>query len=177
MKKPLFVILLIGAVGLLVGLFLLQGGKDPNASPETSLLGTKHEDQGQNHIASGEEHASYNSNPPSSGPHYVPATEWGVKDGEIPDETMVHNLEHGGITVAYKPDLAQEDIDKLKKLFEKLPKSKFNNVKAVVVPRPANDKPVMLAAWTYTHSLDSVDEEKIIQFYKDHIDKSPEQVP
>ncbi len=63
-------------------------------------------------------------------------------------------------------------------MFDKLPKStKFNTTKAVVVPRAANDKPIMLAAWTYTYSLDNFDEAKILQFYNDHIDKGPEQVP
>lgn len=66
--------------------------------------------QPADHIEVGAAHDPYNSNPPTSGPHYnqsglgpVPA---GFYDDatEAPPEGVVHNLEHGMIVIYYNPD-------------------------------------------------------------------------
>jgi hypothetical protein len=96
----------------------------------------------------------------------------------LADETLIHNMEHGGVVIAYTPNLPSDQVNQLKKIFQNLPKeSKFNKIKAVLVPRQGNEKPVQLAAWTYTYNMDGIDEAKIKQFYTDHVDKGPELVP
>lgn len=179
MKKFGFPLLLIGIVGVMVAIFVAgNGGKSSSTNPSGPLLGDKHANQGQQHIQPGTQHVAYNSNPPSSGPHYLSPTPWGIKDSQIADETLVHNEEHGGVIIAYKPDLPKDQVDLLKQIFQSLPaSSQFNEVKAVLVPRAANDHAIELAAWTYTYNLDSVDGTKIKQFYQDHLDKGPELVP
>lgn len=177
-----FIIILVVVVGVLFGIFYFGGGTPDKADPINNsgneYAGTKHEDQGQSHIAEGAEHAPYNSNPPSSGPHHSSPAEWGVYEEPIADETLVHNLEHGGIVIAYKPDIGEEKISQLKEIFNRLPESeRFGTIKAVLVPRAANSQPVQLAAWTYTLELDEVNEEAIRGFYQNHIDKGPELVP
>jgi hypothetical protein len=189
MKRFGFPLLLAVIASVMIGIFAL-GNKQANkpADPK-GKLGVSHENQGQTHIKDGDQHEPYNSNLPSSGPHYAAPTPWGIKDQEIADETLVHNLEHGGIVIAYKscgeapPDQADSCLDeagvnRLKDVFGKLPVSpQFNSVKAVLVPRQKNTKPVQLAAWTYTLDLDTVDADQISQFYTDHIDQGPELVP
>ena len=155
-----------------------QQAQDQKSSDGKTLLGDKHDDLGQKHINNGEAHDPYNSNMPSSGPHNMQPADWGISTGQIADETLVHNMEHGGIVIAYRPSLPADQVSQLKKVFENLPKeSKFNKVKAVLVPRQGNEKAVQLAAWTYTYNMDSIDEAKIKQFYLDHVDKGPELVP
>lgn len=57
---------------------------------------------GNEHIASfDQEHIPYNSRPPSSGPHVGELAPWGEIDQQLPPELFVHNLEDGGILLAY----------------------------------------------------------------------------
>lgn len=70
-------------------------------------------DQGNLHLETIDQpHAAYNSRPPSSGPHLPSLADWGESDTPIPPELYVHNLEDGGIVLAYScgsdcPELAE----------------------------------------------------------------------
>lgn len=57
--------------------------------------------QGRDHIKVGESHPPYNSNPPTSGPHYENPVSAGVYESEYPDEALIHSLEHGYVIVSY----------------------------------------------------------------------------
>ena len=178
MNKYIFPAVIILALGAMIGLFILGNKNDATTTPGQQLLGDKHADLGQKHIAINEAHDPYNSNLPSSGPHYIKPATWGIQDKTVVDEVLVHNEEHGGIVIAYKPELPPAEVAKLMSIFAKLPQSsKFNEIKAVLVSRPSNYKLIELGAWTYTLSLDTVDEEKILAFYNSHLDKGPELVP
>lgn len=177
MKKFGLPLLIAGIAGVMITIFAI-GNKAAPVKPEADRSGAKHADQGQEHIDDGQQHAAYNSNLPTSGPHYKAPAPWGVKDGEVADETLIHNLEHGGIVIAYKADLDPKEVEKLKSLFKNLPTSqKFGTIKAILVPRAKNTSAIQLGAWTYTLDLNEVDGAKIRQFYMDHIDKGPELVP
>jgi len=62
---------------------------------------------GANHVQEGMSHGGYNSMPATSGPHYGREAEWGIHAEAVPDELTVHNLEHGGIAIQYRPDLEE----------------------------------------------------------------------
>lgn len=166
-------------VVIILGFVIYALTRSEKLAPKPPALAEeKHDNQGQQHIAQSQEHVAYNSNPPSSGPHYVQPTPWGIKDSEIADETLVHNLEHGGIIITYQPNLDPAKVNQLRDVFNKLPKSKqFNEIKAVLVPRSKDNHAIQLAAWTWTMNLDDVDEAKIVQFYNEHVDQGPELVP
>lgn len=143
------------------------------------LIGVKHPEQSRQHIQRGAAHAPYNSNPPSSGPHYNDAqapTEWGIYTTPVQDEVFVHNEEHGGVIITYNPTLLPPDqLKQLQALFGQPSSNKnFSASKYVVTPRPADTHAIELAAWTYTLSLDKYDEATIIQFYQQHAGKAPE---
>jgi Protein of unknown function (DUF3105) len=178
MKKLIWPLVIIAIVGVMVGLFALGNKTESDSQKNQTLLGTKHPEQARTHIKLTDQHEPYNSNPPSSGPHGGEPAKWGVSDQPIQDEVVIHNLEHGGIWIAYKPDLSSADVAQLKQIVANLPKSQnFNEVKVVMAPRAANTHAVELVAWIYTYDLDHVDEAKITQFYNDHMDKGPELVP
>ncbi|MBX4190806.1 DUF3105 domain-containing protein, partial [Candidatus Saccharibacteria bacterium] len=100
---------------------------------------------------------------------------WGAYMIEIPDEVFLHNEEHGGVIITYKPNLPKDQITKLQKLFTS-PYSdpKFKPSKALVTPRSKNTKPIEMAAWTYTFSMESYDQTKLENFYNQRVGKSPE---
>lgn len=140
---------------------------------EKSLPGEFIEDQGRKHIAVGVDHPPYNSNPPTSGWHYDKPAEWGIYREEIPDETIVHNLEHGGIWISYKPGVSEKVIAKLESFYKKYGR------KIIVTPRSANDTDIALAAWNHLDkfNVDEFSEERIDKFIKAFRNKGPEFVP
>ena len=170
--------LFYSVLALLILGFVTYIGVAQRSKPAEAKVGTYHQSMGEKHIMSGQQHAAYNSNLPSSGPHYADAdapAPWGVYVQEVQDEIFLHNEEHGGIVVAYQPSLPKDQIEKLQKLFAP-PYSdpSFSPAKAIVTPRSKNDKPIELAAWTYTLSLDKFDQATIEKFYLQHVSHSPE---
>lgn len=172
MKKQIIVIIIIVAAVLGLGVILykqdakiqaLKATEDKN-SPQ---IGESIPNLGQEHIAIGASHKAYNSNPPTSGPHYAQPADWGVYQEPLPDEELVHNLEHGGIWISYK-DIDADTKSKLEAI------GKANPGSVVVTPRPANDSKIALASWTRLMKLDSSDETKILDFIKANKNKSPE---
>lgn len=120
----------------------------------------------QKHIAVGEEHPAYNSNPPTSGYHYAQPAPWGVKVSELPDEQVVHNLEHGGIWISY------QNIDEpTKALLEKLTASQ---TKMIMTPRAKNDSPIVVTSWGRVEKFQSYDEKALLAFIEANRNKSPE---
>ncbi|MCH8888915.1 DUF3105 domain-containing protein [Patescibacteria group bacterium] len=130
---------------------------------------------GRQHIKVGSEHPPYSSNPPSSGSHYASTARAGFYDVDehVPDEQIVHNLEHGDIWIAYKPDIAETDKELLRE---------FAASKVIITPRTDNDLDVALVAWGHVDSFDlgSLEaealESRISDFIARFINKGPERV-
>ena len=119
------------------------------------------------HIEDGSEHAPYNSNTPTSGPHYVRPAEWGVYQEALPDEQLVHNLEHGGIWISYK-EIDENTKAQIEALAKRYPRS------VVVTPREGNDASIVLASWGRLEKLEEFDETRIKNYIRKNINKSPE---
>lgn len=174
MSKVFTVTLVVLVSGFFGFVFLKQGSK-----PKEVIIGVSHSNQGQNHIAEGQKHDPYNSDPASSGPHYnnsqAPA-QWGVYTQEIPDEFFLHNEEHGGVVFTYNPKLLPADqLKKLQALFAPpYSNQKFTPSKAIVTPRSKDTHAIEIASWTWTLNLDQYDEATVMKFYLQHVGKSPE---
>jgi hypothetical protein len=128
-------------------------------------------DQGRDHVAPGQPHPPYNSNPPASGWHYPSTASWGFHNSALPDELMIHNLEHGGIWITYKDDRDSAVVDALVVLAREFPR------KLVITYRPANDSPIAVVAWDHVMKLDGFDRTAIVDFYNRFKNKGPEFVP
>ncbi len=127
--------------------------------------------QGRDHINLGQPHPAYSSNPPTSGWHAGAPAEWGPYRNEIPDEVLVHNLEHGGIWISYKDPGDTNLVDKLEALAKRYPS------KIIVAPRPKDDTKIAVAAWEHLLKLDTYDEKKIVNFIDAYRNRGPEDVP
>lgn len=167
-----------GIIATLVIGFVGYVGLTQKSKPKEAIIGVQHKEQGKNHIPRGQQHEPYNSDPASSGPHYADQgapTPWGVYTQEVPEEVFLHNQEHGGVIITYRPDLPADQLKQLQALFAPPYSDKtFSPTKAIVTPRSKNTKPIQLAAWTYTLDLDQYDEAKIKQFYLQRVGKAPE---
>lgn len=100
----------------------------------------------------------YPQSPPTGGDHNVAWLNCGVYDQPVPNENAVHSLEHGAIWVTY--DAAAVDDDQLAALRAQLPSSY-----TILSPYEGLDSPIVLSAWNAQLAVDSVDDERIEQFF------------
>ncbi|OHA16681.1 MAG: hypothetical protein A3G52_03025 [Candidatus Taylorbacteria bacterium RIFCSPLOWO2_12_FULL_43_20] len=149
------------------GIFLLA----QTAVPEGEDFSVAYDIQGRDHIADGEKRSVYNSNPPSSGPHYGSTVRGGFYDEPLPDEQVIHNLEHGDIWIAYHPHISDKAKEKLKS---------FAGRYVVVSPRLENEGDISLVAWgrvdTFDINNEIVDEGRIRDFIRRYDNRGPEKV-
>lgn len=155
--------IIIGSTGVLVviligiaGMYAVKEAKNNKPIPvgeDVAILSSQH-------IQVGQEHGAYNSNPPTSGDHYEESIPDGFYDKEMPDEALIHNLEHGYIWISYQPDkISPQDLSSLKEITK--PYSKI-----VITPRSKNDTVLAVAGWGKLEKLEGVDKKKIISFIK-----------
>lgn len=126
---------------------------------------------GADHIATGTSGSGYNSNPPSSGPHWANPAKNGFYDEPLRDEQLIHNLEHGHIWIAYRPDVSDEVKARLKEITEK------EDWKVVAAPREANDAKIACVAWGRILKMDEPNYQKIEDFIKTYRNRGPEKTP
>jgi len=170
MSNKVFISLLAVLVIGFFGVITLNKKSDPLPSERP---GIEQPDLGGKHIAptglpnSGGE-------PPASGDMTDPLP-WQAYDQEVPDTSIIHNLEHGGVYISYSPDLPPEQIAKLKALFFRpYSKADFQPTKAIVAPRAANSAPIILTSWRRSLKMEKYDEAMMIEYYLRNVGKSPE---
>lgn len=138
-------------------------------------------DAGRLHVAVGQPHSPYTTTPATSGPHWstTPApgaphgapARWGIYSEVLPDEVLVHNLEHGGIGLHYNcPSGCPEIVAALSALVPP-GASQF-----IVSPYPGAPARVAVTAWRRLMLLDTADSERIKTFISNYQDKAPESI-
>jgi hypothetical protein len=115
---------------------------------------------------------TYNSTPPTSGPHYPYPAGWGIYKNPPADEFLVHNLEHGGVIISYNPE--QIKGQELAQLWEQARSLSNFNPRVIVTPRSSLDTAIALTAWNYLQKLDRYDPTEVKVFYDTHIARAPE---
>ena len=132
------------------------------------------------HIDLGEQHESYNNDPPTSGPHYVQPAQAGFYDEALPDEQLVHNLEHGYIVIWYNcTGLGDSDCQTLKTKIKTVldnakPIALTGTKKLIAVPRPNMDTLIVLTSWGRIDRLTSFNKAEMMEYINDFRNHSPE---
>ena len=88
-----------------------------------------------------EEKVRYNTNPPTTGRHYLDPGPDGAFGEAPPDEVVVHKLEHGRVIVWFKPGISEAQRADLKALFDE------DQYQMVLVPRRDMPYTVAASAW------------------------------
>jgi hypothetical protein len=139
------------------------------------IEGSKHED-----VCTSVE---YGTNPPSSGNHWPIWAAFRAFDAPVPREMYVHDLEHGGIVMAYRCDAACPDVTDA---FEAAAtdfgvderclaaQNGAERSRLVVTPDPLLDRPIGLAAWGATYTATCIDPPSLLTFIQDHYATGPE---
>lgn len=120
----------------------------------------------KNHVPDGTV-VEYNSVPATSGDHYFAAQACGFYESEVPDERVVHNLEHSNIIISYNlPN--QADVDALEEVYNALGGWKDHYTVVRSYPKIAPGQ-VALSAWGVLDIMDGVDQERIERFYEHYV--------
>lgn len=192
-RVPLLVWFLIVALVFVVGGVLLVSKmgagtqKEDATKPEKvskEVAGTEvFSIVSREHIESGTPGSNYNSDPPTSGPHWPNDANKGIYDKELPDKQLIHNLEHGFIWISYQPGNAdlqsstssagikgatQEEVNQLKSIVEK------DGWKIVMEPRAKDQAKIVLAAWGRVLKLDGFDQKRVKDFISSYRNRGPE---
>lgn len=160
---------------LIIGGSIWYGKKRNQNLPGASFL-----EVGREHIdLNGVLPKPYNSNPPSSGAHFSSPANWGIYDYEVNDKIFIHNLEHGGVWIAYRPTVSKEAVEQLKGIIKE-----FSGSKLVMAPRAANDADIAVVAWTHVLAfnlngprLSDQEMNQVRAFYQAFKNRGPEFVP
>jgi hypothetical protein len=101
---------------------------------------------------------TYNSTPPTSGPHLGQVAQWGVHSEPIPNELQVHNLEDGGVMVQYDCEDCDELVNQLAGVVRRYHEA------VILAPYPDMPNRIALTAWGRIDAFDEFDEERIVSF-------------
>lgn len=156
----------VGVVALAVAVAVGVSGSDAPPPPELDAVET-FPDLGTTHVSPGEPIA-YNSDPPTSGPHFDTTPPCGIYRQPVPDGGVLHSMEHGAVVVHYDPELPEDAIVEMEEIARRL------RGELIVVPRPGIEAPVVLASWRRLLSLESVSEDVVTAFLREYGNRSPE---
>lgn len=127
---------------------------------------------------------TYDSNPPSSGPHYPVWANFQEYSAPFDEGYLVHSLEHGAVALLYKCEASAPGcavtIDALRKIRDSLPSDPACDpsirVRVIIAPFPRLEEPVAAVAWGITYKAECVDVPTLTQFVKDNYALSPENI-
>lgn len=172
-SRPVFYVILTTIV--IVG--AIWGGIELLRQQDEALAGTRVDLIPAGHVPGCT--PRYNSTPPTSGCHQGSSAPWmGVSDSPIANELQVHNLEHGGVMVQYRPNpvpgLSDEYIEDLA-IFVREIRTQSRYCKVILAPYPGLDQTIALTSWGWIETFEEFDHDDILKFIDDHLEKGPEQ--
>ena len=125
----------------------------------------------------------WNTDPPTSGPHYEVPVIWGSYDEPVNQAQLVHNLEHGGVAIQYGDQVPPATVEQLEGLVQDNPRG------TVLAPLPSLGNQISLGAWVtesasepekgtgYLAKCTAFDEDAFQAFLDAYQFKGPERFP
>jgi hypothetical protein len=180
----------VAAVGAIV--FLTGGGGESGTRAALVDAGCTYEsfpaqENAPDHsdVTSLDAKPKWNSNPPTSGPHWGQPAVLGFYDSPVLLVQSTHNLEHGVVVIHYGPDVADSEVEALRGFYDDDPYG------LLVAPLPANKDKITLSAWTapdtatgtedrgrgFLARCSGFDEDAFAAFVEEHRYRGPERIP
>jgi hypothetical protein len=123
---------------------------------------------------------TFDTTPPSEGPHYGRWAAFGVYESPVPWGYLVHSLEHGAVVIAYACGDDCADVPaRLRAFYDTYtpdPLCTGTSVphRLIVVPAPDLDVPIAAAAWGEIYRATCLDEASLRAFVDAHYGRAPE---
>lgn len=102
------------------------------------------------HTLAADETADWNTDPPTSGPHFgfnpdgtVGTVYWGAYTEPVQLARVVHNLEHGGVYIFYGGKVSKATLEQLNEFYDKHQRG------TLMAPYPKLGKKIALGAWNF----------------------------
>ncbi|HLE53219.1 MAG TPA: DUF3105 domain-containing protein [Anaerolineales bacterium] len=123
----------------------------------------------------------YNSDPPTSGPHYAEDLPAGIYQEadlaglpEHPEGLLVHSLEHGYVIFWYNCDLLDEGgCSELKEQIQGV-MDQSDNFKVIAFPWKSTDAPLVMTSWGKLQRFESFNPAQAQQFVERNRNHAPE---
>jgi hypothetical protein len=153
-----------------------SSGSAPDSECDPNAMEHVHDSTAPAHVAVPLAASSYNSSPPSSGPH---CNEWGSyavygEDAPLPACNFLHNLEHGAVVLLYNcPDGCADQVEALEQLIAAAPADPDCGAqkRLLLTPYAEMDATIAAVAWGFTWTADCLDEaarDSLLDFIADH---------
>ena len=91
----------------------------------------------------------WNTDPPTTGPHYGIAAIFGIYEEELELARVVHNLEHGGIFILYGDDVPEATVDELRAFYDD------HKTGTIMAPLDRLGDQFALGAWVVDGDIDN----------------------
>ena len=153
-----------------VGFVVWQGAKPAAGESFPIMLSSPH-------IETDSDPGTYNSDPPTSGPHYADEASPGLHDTnsyKYPAGYLVHNLEHGYIIFWYNCAILDDSACAQLKTQLQTVIDDVGGVKVIAYPWPSLDVPVVATSWGRLQKFETFDIDQAKAFYRTNLNKAPE---
>ena len=148
----------VGSAGFGGGGFSRSGTSDEYVEG----IGVQHEIMAtRNHITEGQT-VEYSSLPATSGNHWPQWSQCGFFEEGLPDERIVHNLEHSNIVVSYNLT-TPEEVEELKEVMDGVPLAGVLGITRF--SDTIETGTVALSAWGVSDTMQGIDEDRIGTFF------------
>lgn len=117
----------------------------------------------------------WNTDPPTTGPHYAVAAIFGIYEEPLEQARVVHTLEHGGVFVQYGQAVPVETVEQLRAFYDR------HKTATIMAPLPRLGDQFALGAWVaegdeagYLAKCTTFDEEAVAMFFDAFQFRGPE---
>jgi hypothetical protein len=133
------------------------------------------------HVEEGTDPGPYNSDPPTSGPHYANEFDAGFYDesqassmAEYPEGFLVHNLEHGYVIFWYNCEVLDDQgcLD-LKEQIKSV-MDQDGGFKLIAFPWSSQDVPITMTSWGQLQRFETFNQNEAISFIERNRNRAPE---
>jgi hypothetical protein len=177
-KKLVTTLIWSGVIVVVVGFFgyLIWDTVRPAVGESVPIMANS-----QDHVPDGQDPGPYNSDPPTSGPHYSEEYDTGFYEESSPEAQapypegyLGHNLEHGYVIYWYNCDLLERS--ECIELKSQIQESMADNglTKLIAFPRASLDVPVAMTTWGQLLKMDEFDANRAKDFVSANRNRAPE---
>ncbi|HMQ29092.1 MAG TPA: DUF3105 domain-containing protein [Chloroflexaceae bacterium] len=145
----------VGVLGAVLATLVLRPARAPDvAVPEVIDGVVTLPSLAPEHLAAP---VAYEQIPPAGGTHSPAWQNCGMYSKPVIDELAVHSLEHGAVWLAYRPDLAADQVEQLRRLARGRPY-------VLLAPHERITSPVVATAWGLQLAVDDPADVRLAQF-------------